>query len=864
MSAEPSPTDATDVHARLTALFDELADLPEDEQKHRLAAVDASDPLLAPRLRALLDADRATDALLDRDAQVLASDLADDDGPAAMPQRFGHYVIAGYLGEGGMGAVYLARRDGLGDLVAVKFLSDAWSPAARERFALEQRTLASLNHPAIARLYDVGVSDERPWFAMEYVPGQTVVAHARSRGLDLAGRLRLVRAAGDAVSYAHRNLVVHLDLKPSNILVGEDGAVKLVDFGVARHLDSAGDAVGRTATGHRRLSMNYASPEQIRGEALDVQSDVHGLGAVMYELLAGTPPVSFASLSPLEMTRALTAAPPHPSSRADTHPEASVRATRAQWQDLDAICLRAVHRDKDERYASVEAFLHDIDRFERQEPLDARTTATSAYRLRKFLRRNRRSLAITAAVAAALVAIVIGFTLRLVAARDAAIASRTQLERIHGLMLNLFEGDDDAAGPAGGLRVAALLDRGVQEAEALNDEPRLQAELRSTFGGLYHKLGRIDRAGPLLTAALDAQRSHLGAADPETLRTQLALARLRIDESEYDEAERLAREALKTARERPVPDAIEIATARSVLGQALADRGNYREAVTELSAAVDVLSRRPPSTELSEALGSLANAEYYLGHPQATYDLNVRGLALDRQLFGERHPHVGVDLFNLANLALDRGDYAGAEQQFGQALAINEDWYGPDHPKTAQTVLMRGRSLAYQQRYEEAAPLYERARTIFTETYGPRHVRVAVAETLIGDLARDRGRLADAETAFRDAAAIFKASVGEQHEFYQHQRSNLASLQLARGEFAAAESTLRDVVARMRSTSPQQRYTAIAELRLARALAGQRRWSEARSEAVAATERLRGVVGPDAAELVEARATLADIEAGAK
>lgn len=857
----PPPDAPTARHARLTALFDELSDVPVDVQERQLAALAADDPDLAARVRALLDADRSTSSLLDQDANVLAAHLAGPEPAAPLPRRFGHYAITGYIGEGGMGTVYLARRDGLEDLVAVKFLRDPWSPAARERFAREQRTLASLNHAAIARLYDAGVADDRPWFAMEHVDGQNVIEHAAARHLDLPARLSLFRAACEAVSFAHRNLVVHLDLKPSNILVTARGDVKLVDFGVSRLLDGAGDTLDRTATGYRRLSMNYASPEQIRGEALDVQSDVHGLGAVLYELLAGQPPVDFAPLTPLELTRALTSPPPRPSQRAAGHPDTSVRASHAQWRDLDAICLRALHRDKDERYASVESLLADLTRFERSEPLDARTTGRRADRVRKFLTRHRRPLLVTAAVAAGVAAIVVGFTLRLVAARDAAIASRAQLERIHGLMLNIFDGDDDVAGPSGGLRVAALLDRGVQGANALDADPVLQAELRSTFGGLYHKLGRVDRAGPLLVAALETQRQRLGAAHADTLRTQLALATLRVEEAEHEEAERLARDAFRLASSRPSRDPMEVATARAMVGRVLVDRGRYTEAEAELSGAVAELEKYPPSAALSEAVGQLANAAYYRGDLAATSALNTRALALDRALFGPRHPHVSIDLFNLGNLALDRGDYTAAEALYRDALAINEEWYGPDHQRTAQTVLMHGRSLAYQGRFDEARDLYERARTVFARTYGERHLRVGVVLSLLGDLERNENRLDAAEAAFREAQAILLDIFGAQHEFSLHQRSNVASVHLARQEFAAAEGILREVVSGMLATVPRQRYTAIAQYRLARALAGQARWAEARAQASLAHELLTTQLGPQAQELIEARQLLDELAA---
>jgi serine/threonine-protein kinase len=845
---------------RIEDIFERVSEEPPSEQRGRLDELCEGDNELAAEVWALLEADSAQHAILDGSGAELACGLLDSGPGLALPRRFGRFTIRKYLGEGGVGSVYLADRDDLGDTVAIKFLHDSWtSPSRRQRFAAEQRTLAGLNHRYIARLYDAGVTDGTPWFAMEYVEGLPITDFCSARKLDLRERLHLFRCVCEAVRCAHRSLTVHLDLKPANILVNTGGEVKLVDFGIARHLTEAGRAAEKTVTGQRLLSLNYAAPEQIRGESLDVQTDVHALGIVLYELLVGRPPADLGAASAAELARQLQEEPRRPSALALESDAPLVHASRSEWRDLDVMCLTAMHRDRAARYESVDNLIRDVDHFLADEPLDARRGTLRSYRFRKFITRNRRSVAAAAAVVALLSALSIFFTLRLVDARDRAVASETRTRRIHRLMLNLFEGDDSAAGPADGLRVVSLLDRGVREANSLGTERELQAELRHTLGGLYYKLGHIDRAEPLLTAAWTERRSALGDNHPQTVRAQIDLGVLRLDQSEIEDAKRLVGGALEAAKRRPAVDAVEIAAATAALGKVLLTEGQYGAAVPLLEDAVRELSRHPASVELSEALGDLANTQYYLGHVDASEATNLRALALDRQLFGDRHPHVSVDLYNLGNIRLDRGDYPGGEGLFRHALEINETWYGPAHPKTASNLLMLGRSLAYQARLEEAAALYERASAAMRRTYGEKHLRFASVLSLQGDLARDQGQLDRAAQMFDRAKEIFKATTGAQHEFYFHQLSNLGSVQLARKAYPAAEALLRDAVRGLSTAVPDQRYTALAEIRLGAALAGQERYAEAEQHLLAGYEMLRRLTGPAAAELQDAREELAGL-----
>ncbi|MBL8982496.1 MAG: serine/threonine protein kinase, partial [Gemmatimonadetes bacterium] len=337
--------------AAVEQLFHEATALDDVAREAALAA--AGEPT-AGIVRRLLAGD-ADASILDRGIEALAADLIGQESRDALPaERFGPYRVTGLLGRGGMGTVYLAERDDVGSVVALKVLWDApLSPARRERFMDEQRTLARLRHPCIVPLYDAGVQpDGTAWFAMEHVDGEHVDRWCLDRGTDTPGRLKLFAAICDAVRHAHQRLVVHGDLKPSNILVDGAGRVRLLDFGVAGPVD----LVHRT-TGAGAITPAYASPALGADGAPTVHSDIYALGVILLQLLTGQWP-------PLERRE--------PSEiRAVLREARAVQPSNVDWDDLGVICSGALSLDEDTRYQSVEALLHDLERVRAHYPIGA-------------------------------------------------------------------------------------------------------------------------------------------------------------------------------------------------------------------------------------------------------------------------------------------------------------------------------------------------------------------------------------------------------------------------------------------------------------------------------------------------------------
>jgi serine/threonine protein kinase/tetratricopeptide (TPR) repeat protein len=854
---------------RIQILFHEAANLPQPEQRSFLESASAGDEGLAADVLALLQEDARGATLLDQPLAEVAHKVLDAEVPASLPfQELGPYSIRAVLGEGGMGVVYLAERRDLGSRVALKLLRDAWlSPARRERFAAEQRTLAQLNHPSIARLYDADtLSDGTPFFVMEYVEGLPLTEYCVKHQCSIERRLQLFRQVCEAVQYAHGNAVIHRDLKPSNILVKSDGTVRLLDFGIAKQLESLDVPAQQTMTGLRLMTPAYAAPEQIRGQRVGIQSDVYSLGVILYELLSERLPFDLSNLAPAEAeTVLLEHEPPKPSVAAQQKGSAScaVSLSAAAWADLDVLCLTAMHKDPERRYRSVEALMRDVDNYLNREPLEARPD-TVRYRLSKFVRRNRREVVAASAVLAVVIGMVIFFTVRLARARDAAVAEAARTQRIQRFMISVFQGGDEAAGPAADLKVVDMIGRGVRDAQALSADPKVRAELLYNFGGIYQQLGQLDKADSLFQSALAQRRSLFGADSAEVAETLVALGLLRFDQSRLDEAEQLIRQGLEMSKRHLPSNHPVVAKAAISLGKVLGERGSHDQAIQVIEEEVRQQQSVPGTSpnELADSLSELAAAQYRAGHYDIADPLYRRLLEMHRKLYGAQHPLVADDLHSLASIQSDLGYYGQAEQFARQALAITEAYYGKDNPRVADDLTSLGQALSYENKFDEAITVLERALAIKEHAYGPVHSSVADTLNEIGNVEYQRNQWDAAEASFRRVVDIYRAVYGDHHFKVGIALSNVASTYLDRKDYARAEQIYRDVVRRnTEALSADNVNTGIARIKLGRTLLRENHYAEAEVESLAGYNILIKYPSPESSFIRAARKDLiADYE----
>jgi tetratricopeptide (TPR) repeat protein/predicted Ser/Thr protein kinase len=843
-------------------IFSSAVDLPEQEQRSVVLAMCGEDPTLLTDVMELLQEDKRSQPLLDAGLDRAARSVLDFGPlPSLIETQIGPYRLLRLLGEGGMGVVYLAERTDIGGQVAIKMLRDAWlSPMRRQRFRIEQLTLAQLNHPSIARIYNSGtLEDGTPWFVMEYAEGLPLTEYWKKKNGTVRDGLRIFARVCEAVQYAHSHAIIHRDLKPSNILVNESGDVKLLDFGIAKQLSIDDSQDHPTITGLRLMTLAYAAPEQVAGGAVGVYTDVYALGVLLYELLTGQLPRRVQE-GEIPAVNNLIEKPSVLIRRAV--PGLRVQLSRAEWGDLDILARKTLEPEAGRRYATADALIRDVHALLEGRPLEARPAEWS-YTVGKFIRRNQRGLVALAATLLVIAGTIVFYTVRLTRARNAALREAARTLRIQQFTESLFDGGDKEAGPTQELRAVELLDRGRHEAESLSADPEMQADMQATLGDIYQKLGKLDRAEPLLISALQERRQALGSTDRKVAESEVALGLLRKEQGKLDEAEKLVREGMSTLRDGVSASRVAYVRALVALGSVLEVRGKYDEAKGVLEAALKLQpSNHEATADSAENLAELANVYFYKGAYELSENYNRQAFDIYRRLYGEEHPAVAQILNNLGAIETNRGNYVASEGYYRHALTITEAWYGADHPETAANLTAIAQQLSYEKRDAEAMILLERALAI--QKHVDRGMSATVASTLnqLGLLAFNAKQYDAARSYFTQAMDQWRATLGDQHPFIAIAYSNMGSVCLDQKDYACAEKNYREAVRRLDASSKNSVNAVIAHLKLGRSLLRQNRFKDAEGETLPAYQYLVKHVAADNGFLRASRKDLAAIYDG--
>ena len=769
-------------------LLTEALELPAPERESLLEDRCGDDPALRAEVLSLIEAAEAADNYFDDLAGragmafSMLSDLSAEEAAtgrrsarsdpleALIGKRIGQYHILERIGEGGMATVFLAEREGEGftQRVALKLVSKQVSdPLIQRRSNEERRILARLEHRGIARLIDGGVTpDGYPYYAMEYVEGLNVLEYCDSNRLRVKDRLRLFLEVCAPVRYAHQRLVVHCDLKPSNILVTEDGHAKLLDFGVARLIDP--DAAGDEATG-LWFTPAYASPEQVRREPPGTHSDVYSLGVLLYDMLTGHRPYRFDTRSPAEVRRIVCEAVPERPSGVVTRPARRTRRGRPTdisaeelcgfrrlkpdrmrkrlQGDLDAIVMKALAKDPEDRYHTAEQLAEDVRRHIEGWPLLARPR-TAPYRLAKFVRRNRRVVAAGGVVLVTLMAGVFGTIWQARRATEAAALATDEAEKaelVATLMMDLFRLSDPSEALGDTITAREMLDRGAERILAeLGDQPVVQARLLGQLGAVYSSLGLLSQAEPLVRRSLELRETQLGGASIEASESLAQLGELMVLLGEPDAAIEALERAIDV-REPLVafPDSLLAHTQAALAWQLRANR-RYDEAAALFSTALET-----------------------------------------ERALGDARPQVATVLLGLASTFHDEGRFDEADSLFTTVLA-DFDLTGRPHPLAVSALVNVGLIRRLREQYLEAEPLLRTAMEMSEVLYGSDHVAVASAKGGWALVLAALGRYEQAEGIFRDAIARSEAAVGPLHPTTAGLQEGLAGVLQSVGEYDEA------------------------------------------------------------------------------
>ncbi len=878
--SEPANTENASARwATVQELFEAVLDLPADAQRDRLEQL-TGDVALREEVVQLLHADRGSAGLIDHPLEHIAARLIDP-ADAYLGRAVGPYRLRALLGEGGMGVVYRAEHEDLSRPVAVKILRDSTlSPARRARFIAERQALAQLTHPGVAQLYDVGTLDDgTPWFAMEQVSGLPLDEYCASQRLGLEERLVVIERVCDAVQHAHEHAIVHRDLKPSNVLVTAAGDVKLLDFGISKQLTSSEDAdpagvhaqASATRSQLRLLTPAYAAPEQVRGDAVGVYTDVYALGVMLYQLLTGRLPFDLSRSTPGEaLTEIVGRDPERASVAAQREPAAWMHAVRrAQWADIDLLCSTAMHKDANRRYRTVEALRRDVQHLRRGEPLEAHPDSVP-YRLTRFLRRRRRAVVMATVLGLTAVATAAVSVQQITRARDVARAELHRRGELQRFLLALFSGNEHGA-PPDSLRVVTVIERGERQAAMLERDPLVQGDLLVALARIQRSLGRYERADSLVVAGLSALHravDTLGVAD-----ALLAQADIRLEQARYPAADSLldqARDLVKQGTPAQVAlwrrDANR-AAAGGMLDARLLDlrgrrqvlQGHYDSARTTLDAAWQRMPDRTADPMVAaDILGDLADVAFYTGAYDRADSLNRDVLARVQRHAGAFHPRVAATMVNIGATEFERGRYVEAETWFRDALAITERYFGPEHVQVASTRTMLGRALVFQNRLEDATVSLQEALRVQQASVGANHPGVASILNELGNVAIRRRQLDSADVYFARMADVYRASNGDAHFTVAVALSNRGTVAMERKDLPGAERWYREVVRRFAvAQGAEHLNTGIARIKLGRALIRQQRWREGIAESESGYGIVKAGAAPGVSFLQAARRDLA-------
>jgi eukaryotic-like serine/threonine-protein kinase len=741
-------------YAVLLALLDEAFDLDIEARDAWIDRLPEFHAHLRPTLRRMLSETSSPESadgsgLREQIAAIVQDAVTQPESAELKPgELVGPYELVREIGRGGMGFVWLANRaDGaFKRSVALKLPFATWTGRLSERMGRERDILAGLEHPNIARFYDAGVDAlGRPYMAMEYVEGQAIDVYCREHGLSIRARLALVLDVAKAVAYAHSKLVVHRDLKPANMLVTAAGAVRLLDFGIAKLIEGDTFQVSsETQFAGRLLTPDYASPEHIRGESIGTAADIYSLAVVTYELLTGTRPYRLKRQSAAQLEEAIAMVDPQ--SASDAVQDKTLK--RQLRGDLDGVLNMAMKKNPADRYATVDAFASDLQRYLDGEPVLARPDS-ALYRLRKLAGRHRVGLGASIAVLLALIA---ATAVSLIQAREA----KHQAERAtatKNFLLGVFRANDPRIAsdrPRGEITARELLDIGSARIEKeFMGQPELQIELLGLTADMYDYMSDEGHYAAAQKRRIELARAYYGSAHPIVIQgllneidaaclredyakanrllaeTDISLKRAGLDNSvmranwwrekaratgglgrEYD----LALQQALALYAKVAPLSNDYAAALSMASLVQTEQGNRTQAAQLAMQALTVAEAAPDRNDsnIADYLYNLARDQERLGDFAAAEGTYVRAETQAKKTYGERAALYWISLAHHAQLLHQQGHRGAANVLFTQMLAaIPPDWSTNGNDKWARETYAE--CLVAEGRPRDAVPLFETA-----------------------------------------------------------------------------------------------------------------------------------------------------------
>ena len=813
---------------KVDEIFSQALALSGEERERFVLERCSGDPELALQVNALLEASQASDdELLQRlntaRTQMWCAVLSEDEDTAEdlSGQRVNVWLLVKRLARGGLATVYLAKRaDGAFEqTVAFKVLRRGLdTDDLIARFRAERQMLSSLDHPSIARILDGGaLEDGRPYLVLEFVDGLPITAWCDGNNADISDRIKLMVEVLQALSHAHKHLIVHRDIKPPNILVSQEGQAVLLDFGIAKLLDPEAipGASTLTRTGVSLLTPGYGSPEQVAGLAVTTASDIYQVGQVLYELLAG--------MRPFDRSAQATGAGLLPPSRAlrGTPHYKKVRG------DLDAIVGKAMCPDPACRYASADQMIADLQRYLEGRPVLARPD-TFRYRMAKLHKRRPWLMPALVTVVLAIGAYVLTLT---------QYAQRLQTEQrraeaAQSFMIGILQSADPYA-PADAERgssitVVEAIDLGVERLRSeYQADLELRASLLASIADTYRSLDQPGKAIELRLEALALERELHGNQSEPVLASLAMLANEYKTTGNFAQAAKFYDEQLAVARTLYAENAPALGVAEAMSADFLRSNSRYAASKALLQSAIPKMRNAP-----HEYAQPLISALVWLaGLLDVESSDEAMALLLEaRELSAAAYGIVSlqsafVHSQTAASLSL-QGDYVHADESFQAAISMFEALVGPDHGETLIARTNLGIMYSRMNDFWRAEELHRDVLERYIAKYGSGHRGVAINYQQLASAIGRQGRFAESIPLHRSAFDSYRAVLGDNHHALAEPLVSIAYAELQLGNFEAAEGIARQALGLLEKTSSDNRLIGVAQCLVGLALEGRNQGGE--------------------------------------